>query len=202
MEYVVHIIDSIAWPAAVIWLGYLFRSDLRKLLGRVTSLKYKDVEASFEKELAAAEEEARKALPKKEKPLSLADEEPVYPPPYDERYERLLRIADESPRAALLEAWVEVEASLSEAAERNGIQNTRRISPRKVVLELINTGGYAKTLLPFFEDLRGLRNEAAHAPHFVPTSKQTRRYLQMAIELALTLQNPLEPTNQPRKADA
>lgn len=202
MEHVVNIIDALAWPAAVVWLGYLFRSDLRKLLGRVTSLKYKDVEASFEKELAAAEEEARKALPNKEKPSSLADEEPVYPSPYDERYERLLRIAEESPRAALLEGWVEVEASLSEAAERNGVQNSRRTSPRKVVLELINTGGYANTLLPFFEDLRGLRNEAAHASHFVPTSKQTRRYLQMAIELALTLQNPLEPTNQPRKAEA
>ena len=57
---------------------------------------------------------------------------------------------------------------------------------------IIDTGKYAKTIFPLFEDLRVLRNEAAHAPQFVPTERQTKRYLQMAIEMALTFQNPLD----------
>ncbi|MBC8527259.1 MAG: hypothetical protein H8D22_10505 [Candidatus Cloacimonetes bacterium] len=190
MEHLIKLVETLAWPAAAIWLSYIFRSEIRKLLGRVSALKYKDIEAKFEKELTAAEEEAKKAIPEKAKFIS-GDEESVYPAPYDSRYEQLLRIADESPRAALLEAWIEVESSLSEAAEKFNIYNSRRVPPRKVVIELINTGKYAKTILPLFEDLRGLRNEAAHAPQFVPSKRQTRRYLQMAIEMALTFQNPL-----------
>ncbi len=190
MDSFVKLIDALAWPTAVIWLGYIFRSEIRNLLGRVSELKYKDLEAKFEKELATAEAQAKVAIPK-ERAVSVIDEEPVYPSPYDEKYEQLLRIADESPRAALLEAWIEVETSLAEAIENQGLGHGRRIMPRKAVIELINTGRYAKTVLPLFEDLRRLRNEAAHAPQFVPNKQQTRRYLQLAIELALTFKNPL-----------
>lgn len=191
MEHFVKLVEALAWPAAAIWLSFIFRSEIRKLLGRVSSLKYKDLEANFEKGLVAAEEEAKKALPEKAKIIS-GDEEPIYPPPHDSRYEQLLRIAEESPRAALLEAWVEVETSLSETAERFNINNSRRVPARKVVIGLIDTGKFAKTIFPLFEDLRVLRNEAAHAPQFVPTERQTKRYLQMAIEMALTFQNPLD----------
>lgn len=190
MEHFVDLVKALAWPVAVIWLGYIFRNEIRMLLGRVSTLKYKDLEAKFEKDLTAAEEVAKKTIAEKTKNIS-GDDEPVYPAPYDTRYEQLLRISDESPRAALLEAWIEVESSLSEAAEKFDIYNSRRAPARKVVIELINTGKYAKTILPLFEDLRTLRNEAAHAPQFVPSKRQTRRYLQMAIEMALTFQNPL-----------
>ena len=189
MEHFVNLVDAIAWPAAAIWLGYIFRGEIRKLLGRVSALKYKDLEASFEKELAAAETEAQKVLPPKPPNNSISDE-PVYPNPYDERYEQLLRISDESPRAALLEAWVEVEAALMESAEEYMSGSARRVLPRKLMIELINNGKYPKTVLPLFEDLRRLRNEAAHTPEFEPTSRQTRRYLQMAIELSLTFRQP------------
>jgi hypothetical protein len=55
MEHTVEIIKAIAWPVAAVWLGYIFSGEIKKLLGRVSSLKYKDMEASFEKELAEAE---------------------------------------------------------------------------------------------------------------------------------------------------
>lgn len=126
--------------------------------------------------------------------MSSIDEEPIYPGPYDEKYLLLMRISEESPRAALLEAWVEVEASIHEASERLEISPKRRFPIRRVVIDSINTGRYSKSVLPLFESLRELRNEASHDPEFIPTRRQTRRYLQIAIELAITFRNPLSTT--------
>jgi hypothetical protein len=51
MEYVVELVKALAWPVVVIWLGYIFRSELRQLFGRVSTLKYGDAVASFEQSL-------------------------------------------------------------------------------------------------------------------------------------------------------
>lgn len=39
MEHFVEIVKALAWPIAVIWIGYIFRSEVRQLLGRVSSFK-------------------------------------------------------------------------------------------------------------------------------------------------------------------
>ncbi len=193
IDAVTSLVDSLAWPFAAVWIGYLFRSEIRILLGRVSHLKYKDLEAKFELELNEIEAEARKVMLSTQR-RATEDEEPIYPPPYDDRYAQLLRIAEESPRVALLEAWVDVEAALSEAAERFKIYTHPHQMSSKTIISLINTGRYAKTVLPLFDSLRGLRNEAAHTPQFQPTTRQIRRYIQIAIELALTFKNPLKAT--------
>ena len=69
MEHFVEIIKAIAWPIAIVWLGYVFRSEVRQLLGRMSSLKYKDMEANFDKQLAKAESEA-KSITVNKKPVS------------------------------------------------------------------------------------------------------------------------------------
>ncbi len=51
MEYLIALIDSLAWPAALVWIGYLFREEVHSLFGRVSKLKYKDIEAKFERKL-------------------------------------------------------------------------------------------------------------------------------------------------------
>lgn len=191
IDAITSLVDSLAWPLAIVWLGYVFRSEIRALLGRVSQLKYKDLEAQFEKELSAVEADAREALPVTQQ-RALDDEAPTYPPPYDERYSQLLRIAEASPRAALLEAWFEVEAAVAEAAERFQIPVFKGYRPsRKNVIDLIKTGRYDKSVLQVFEDMRQLRNEAAHVPEFQPTGRQIRRYIEVVIDLALTFRNPL-----------
>ncbi|MCH7499022.1 MAG: hypothetical protein IH886_03295 [Nitrospinae bacterium] len=187
MEYIIAIIDSVAWPVAVVWLGYLFRQEIRGLFDRVSHLKYKDLEAKFEKQLVEAEEEA-KSLPAEVRPPE--HEEPVYPVPYNDKYEQLLRISEESPRAALLEAWIEVESALFEAAERADIKAMMR-HPNHVLNRLIKDGHVAKTVYPLFDSLRKMRNEAAHLNNFVPKLDLVKRYLELSIELSHTFHNLL-----------
>ena len=51
LEFVVKVIDSLVWPVLVAWLVYGFRSPIGTLIGRLSTLKYKDLQAEFEKRL-------------------------------------------------------------------------------------------------------------------------------------------------------
>lgn len=96
MELVVTLLVGIAWPAAIIWVAMLFRHELRSVLRRVSQLKYKDLEASFDEGLNKAEAKAAVVGPA---PLALP-----HKPELTSRLEQLRRIAEVSPRASILEA--------------------------------------------------------------------------------------------------
>jgi len=69
METLIKLIDSIAWPLTSIILGFMFRHEFRQILKRFNKLKYKDFEASFEKEIAKIENRTVKL---KEKPSEIS----------------------------------------------------------------------------------------------------------------------------------
>lgn len=173
MEHIVEIIKAIAWPVAAVWLGYIFKGEIKKLLERVSSLKYKDMEASFEKGLAKAEDKAKD----------------VQVPQIDEtqedlsQKEQLFRIAEVSPRAAVVEAWTLVET----AAVKNGLTSgsaIQRINPKMIVNYLANIGQLSNKSLELIEQLRQLRNRATHMPNFTITQREAERYLDLAVKSA------------------
>lgn len=178
MEHLVSIIDSIVWPFATIWLGYIFKSELRTLLGRMSQFKFKDVEAKFEKQLEKAEVEA---IGLEEKP-SITWEQ-VSTRGVLTQYEQFKRIAEVSPSAAILEAWLDVEVSVMAAADKAGLES----KPHSVTLlaqHLINSGHIPKETLPVFNSLRQLRNQALHLPDFTLTEEEADRYLELALKVA------------------
>ncbi|MDC8748701.1 DUF4145 domain-containing protein [Xanthomonas campestris] len=173
MELVVQLLVGVAWPAAIIWVAMLFKGEIRSVLRRVSQLKYKDLEASFDEGLGKAEAKAAfvgpaaPALPHKPEILS--------------RLEQLRRIAEVSPRAAILEAWVLVE----EAAAKSGfIQGASipRVNPYLFVEELIRLGKLPTGSSALIEQLRKLRNQAAHLPDFSITQDEADRYLELAAK--------------------
>jgi hypothetical protein len=173
MELVVKLLVGIAWPAAIIWVAMLFRREIRSVLSRVSQLKYKDLEANFDEGLGNAEAKAAvvgpaaPALPRKSEIMS--------------RLEQLRRIADVSPRASILEAWVLVE----EAAGKSGFvqgASTPRVNPFLFVEELIRLGKLPSGSSALIEQLRKLRNQAAHLPDFSITQDEADRYLELAAK--------------------
>lgn len=173
MEHIVEIIKAIAWPVAAVWLGYIFRGEIKKLLRRVSSLKYKDMEASFEKELAEAEVKAKEVeVPK----ISETQEELT-------QKEQLFRIAEVSPRAAVVEAWTLIET----AVVKNGLTSgstIQRTNPKMIVTYLANIGRLPKESLELIEQLRQIRNRATHMPDFTITQSEAERYLDLAVKSA------------------
>ncbi len=118
-------------------------------------------------------------------------EEPIYPAPYDDKYELLLRIAEVSQRAAIIEAWSSLEASLFLALMRLGMDPTPS-DLRKYLPRLYEQGYVARDISPDYDGLRELRNEAVHRRLPEIDAKLIRRYLQIAIERCITFDS-LEP---------
>lgn len=153
MNYIVEIIKSLAWPISIIWLGYMFRSEVRQLLCRISSVKYKDLEASFEKGLIEAETVANSIpdIKKEDIPTQITQEEPLF------------RIAEISPRAAVVEAWTLIE----NAALKSGLSNgsvVQRVSPKMIIDYLKISKKFSSESLALIENLRKIRNQATHLP--------------------------------------
>jgi len=171
MELIVNLLVGIAWPSAVVWVAMLFRRDIRSLLQRISRLKYKDVEASFDEGLMKAEVKAAAIAP--------ASHLTAQPPELSSRLEQLRRIADVSPRASILEAWVLVEEAAGKSGYVQGA-GTPRVNPHLFVEELIRLGKLPTGSASLIEQLRKLRNQAAHLPDFSVTQDEADRYLQLA----------------------
>jgi uncharacterized protein YutE (UPF0331/DUF86 family) len=174
MEHFVEIIKAIAWPIAIVWLGYVFRSEVRQLLGRISSLKYKDMEANFDKQLAKAESEAKSITLNKKSNENLS------------QTEQLLRIADVSPRAAIVEAWTLIEMAASKKGLKAGVA-LPRTSPKMIVDYLQMSGDLPQNSIKLIEQLRKLRNQAVHMPDFAINQSEAERYLELAAKIAAVI---------------
>ena len=175
MELLVTLIVGIAWPVATVWIAYLFRGELKALAARISQLKYKEVEAKFEKGLAEAEAEVQKvervtapALPQPER-LSQLDQ--------------LRRIAEVSPRAAIMEAWVLIETAAAVGGFTSGV-TIPRVNPRLLTEHLARTGKIPEESVALMDKLRQLRNQAAHLPDFALSQDEAERYLELAVKIS------------------
>lgn len=180
MELLVAFLTGIAWPVAVVWIAYLFKGELRSLMHRMSQLKYKNVEAKFEIGLAEAEAKVTAIGP---------SSPPAFPhPEITSKLELLRRIADVSPRAAILEAWVLVE----DAAGKSGfVQGAAipRVNPHLFVEELVSQGKLPKGSDTLLDQMRRLRNQAAHLPDFSLNQDEADRYLQLAARMSELILN-------------
>ena len=175
MTELVALISAIAWPVAAIWISYLFRGEIRGLVSRMSRLKYKDMEATFEKELKAAEVKAE----------AIQDHRPAALPSPDLilKLEGLQRIADISPRAAIMEAWILVESAAGQSGFVQGAARPR-INPLLFVDWLIKSGKLPPNSIELVEALRNLRNQAAHLPNFSVNRDEADRYLRLAVKIS------------------
>lgn len=156
-------------------LAILFRSELRSLFRRVSSLKFKDLEANFRDRLDEIESDASKILED-------ADTD-VVATPYHDRFDRLMRLAEFSPRAAILEAWIEVESELVKLCHRANIELPPRRNAIRLAEIMVKADLLPNEILPLLKNLRNLRNEAVHLPDFV-IDDEGKRYLSVAIGIA------------------
>ena len=170
LTFISNLVEALAWPAAVILLVFILRNPFVHLLPLLSSLKYKDLELQFGSRLKQIGD-AR--LPQKETRHRL---------PLDA--ERLSRLAELSPRAAVLESWVGVEIAALNAARSlmpDEIQN--KTLSYQAIRKLERSGRLDRTAVSMLGDLRGLRNQAAHAPDFAISTNSANEYANAADRL-------------------
>jgi hypothetical protein len=177
LTFISTLVGHLAWPIAAVAVLWMFRQSLVQLIPLLRKAKYKDFEVEFGERLQAIEAEAEIILPKPE-PRAL--------PQAGGELESLAKLAELSPRGAIVEAFTHVEAAVNALAEAAGIDpSTRTFTGR--VLALGGKGIVTPEYGPLFDRLRALRSVAAHSSAYEPTSEQAHEFIALALRLARAL---------------
>ena len=143
-------------------------------------MKYRGFEVEFGKDLKDAESKAKELqLPTPAEARNMPE-----PVALTSTYDRLSQVAEISPRAAVTEAWLIVEASTTAAARAQGIEVIRARTGREVISNLEQNMKLQKGTIELYDNLRRMRNNAAHSLEFEINRKDAMRYIDIALSLA------------------
>ena len=166
LTFIATVIGSLVWPSAVVLLVVVLREPIKALLPLLQRIKYKELEMEFGRRVEEVREEVARELPG-ETVLALPGDEPS----------ALARIAEISPRSAVLEAWRGVELAALDAARAIGGESFRNKTLTFQAIRLLEQNeSLDRSVTSLLRDLRGLRNEAAHAPDFALTRESALEY--------------------------
>lgn len=155
--FIASIIESLAWPLAIIFIAFLFRHSLAKLIPSLTSFKYGNLEFEFNDQL----KEVKRMLSESEpQHVSTAPKQASLP---NSKYFRSL--AEVSPRAAILEAWMDFEQTANTAMNKmQPGQEGRSATMPQLFNKLEEENLLTASEVGALTKLRALRNQVVHGP--------------------------------------
>lgn len=180
LTFVTELIKALAWPITILIIIIVLRKPLANLIPTLQRLRYRDLEIEFGRSVQELASEAKKELP-------AAGVAEAGRPAVD----RLVELAQLSPRAVVLESWLEVEEAAVEAAQRRGLNLPYRDLRSPILLgqALEQSGILDESKAQIFHRLRILRNAAAHASEFAFAPDSAVEYADLAMRLAAYLRS-------------
>ena len=176
---IARMLEALVWPVTVVVIIFLFRRQIANVIKSLSKVRYKDFEAEFSRDLQDAVSKAEKLELPSPQTLRQATESITLASSYD----RLFELATLSPRAAVTEAWLRVEASIDEVARAMAFIPGRGRN-RVVIVELMQKGKLPKDTIYLYDDLRKMRNNAVHAMDFEISAEDAAHYVDLALGLA------------------
>jgi hypothetical protein len=179
LSFIAAIVKAVAWPLTVLGIFFVLRRPLMGLFPLIARLKFRDLELDFGRRLAEVRAEAA-ALPAARSPESNL--------PGDDALQQLAAAA---PRAAILEAWLRLEAAALAAARQQGTTEpvSHLRSPTRLIEALEEHGVIDARQAAVFHELRSLRNSATHALGFEPGEDAARDYVNVAARLQQSVED-------------
>lgn len=187
LTFISQLVSTLAWPAVVVGAMLFLRRELPQLVASLRKLRFKEVEVEFGEaaEQVAIETSSAVPLPKPDTKLSGENEQDVEA--------QLNSIADLSPRAAVLEAWLRVEAAAVALIRKRGANAVGPTpGPLRLRQALLQTNVLTPSQLGVYQSLHKLRNEAVHVPDAQFTSTAVAKYIQAALAMAAYLEDVSE----------
>lgn len=178
------LVSALAWPLAFVWFVQKYGNDVKELILRLSKVKFGNAEAEFYLGLKVAEELANETLV-----VEASKDIPKESTEFSKRMAQLERIADVSPRAAIMESWLLIE----EAAGKAGfVQKAAvpRINSLLFIEWLVREGKIDKSTANLVNRMRMLRNKASHLRDFELTKDEAERYLKIATQISLLIIEP------------
>jgi hypothetical protein len=153
-QFFASMVASLAWPAVVAYVLFLLRTQVSDLVARMTEFS---LPGGGSIKLSQQVERVREQAEKVEAEQSLET------PSITTLDPRTLRLAQEFPEAAVLEAYKELEAVLLQIRPKLKDGKPFR-NPTEVLMRLQAEKYVSDNLIELFDSLRRARNAAAHAP--------------------------------------
>jgi hypothetical protein len=92
-----------------------------------------------------------------------------------------------------MEAWVLVEEAAGKAGFVQGV-TVPRVNAHLFVEELVRSGKLPSDSIALLDQMRRLRNQAAHLSDFILNQEEADRYLQLASKISELILNVSEGT--------
>jgi hypothetical protein len=172
LTFIAEMTKALAWPVAAVVAFLALRNQLTQRFSALESLKWKDFEFRFASEVHRIAAEAQMAVPEPEvRSLPATTEE-----------ERRAHLADLSPRAAIIEAWIGLESAAAVGLRSRGVAITDReiYQPARLAEALISSRLLNASQADVLKELRRLRNAAAHAEDPKITPETAREFVDVA----------------------
>ena len=160
LEFTASAIGSLAWPVAAIIIAGIFHRQIAGLLAKIRKLNWGDASVDFAERLDNAEKAAEAVAPVESVPPVDAETEAP-----DERFEQLVAL---SPNAAIIENWAKVEQALSDLARDFSVDEGKIKNKLNLIHVLRERGLVNVQTIVMVEELRKLRNAAAHNQPITP----------------------------------
>ena len=181
LQFVASVIHSLAWPAVILTVVLLIRRPLLKLIPKLKSFKYGDLEATFENGLDTVEADL----------LTLQPAESATRGTLPERIDTttLFKLqlpggTIRSPNEIIIHAWREIAGELRKLAESKSLGAAQIAPPFQLARILANKEYISATLFHLINELRKLRNVAAHSDSAGQiTREQAKRYAENSAEV-------------------
>jgi hypothetical protein len=177
-QFIANIVSSIAWPALIIVIFFIFKKEVAKIIQRLAHLKYKDLELEFAKVKQQAEELH------KESPEELPTQKSLI---FTSLEDQVLDAVEHAPSAAILLAWSGLETAMASAVARLAIspEPPSYRSPMHNIEILTKFGGLSKPHANLLQEMRMLRNKVAHEKNAMQsiTQDQALNYANVAIDM-------------------
>lgn len=165
------LIESLAWPAIVVWLIWYLKEHLPWLVKSLRKVKFSGIEMEFEKQVEKLAAETQSAITTES-------------PTEDAEIARLKQIADISPRAAVVEAWVRVETNAAEVIRQAGHRMSNAPGPLRLLNSLQQLGVLTAPQVSALHHLRELRNMAVHGADMDVSAEAVSQYIVSAAAMA------------------
>lgn len=175
LTFISAVIAALAWPITAIVIFLLLRRPLLGLFPMIQRLRFQGVELDFTRQVQALAVEARRELPAMRGVLNAEEQ----------LRDHWIELAQISPRAVVLEAWLQLEKAAIESARRNGLnlKSAEQKSPLVLGQALEQAGILEENTPGIYHQLRNLRNAAAHASDFSFTADSAIEYADLAARL-------------------
>lgn len=161
LDFISSLVNSLAWPVAIVILVFIFRSPLQKLLEGLTRLRYGELEMNFKQEMQNIKDQATTAgieLEPKTTPAKTTTRDSA------EIITDALKLVEEFPEPAVVLAWTAVEHELLQVGLRFDIPTSSRgyNPPGRAIRFLREHGQLESEACDILDRMRILRNAAAH----------------------------------------